>query len=69
MDDSRDLIDRLCTLAGMIMEDASADAVVLDARAEELQSRIEGIRSSATDAASLTEAAIVVARRFNTMRI
>jgi hypothetical protein len=27
MDDERELIDRLCTAAGMIMEDASADAV------------------------------------------
>jgi hypothetical protein len=61
MDDRRDLIEQLCTLAGMIFEDASAAAISIGP-APGLQQKIERIRSAAQDAEKLAEAALVVLR-------
>lgn len=63
MDDAKDLIDRLCTLAGMIMEDASAEAVAIETDRNKLTSKIRTIRNSAADVATLADAAMVVLRR------
>ena len=63
MDDDRELIDRLCTKAGMIMEDASAEAVVIGQGPDQLREKLEKIRKSAADAATLTAAAAVVFER------
>lgn len=64
MDEDKDLIDRLCTLAGMIMENVSAEAVGIEAGRDRLSAKIERIRNSATDVAALADAAAVVLRRF-----
>ena len=63
MDDSKDLIDRLCTLAGTIMEDAAAEAISIGANRDRLELKIGRIRSSAMDAATVADAAMVVLRR------
>lgn len=62
MDESRDLIDRLCTRAGMIMEDVSVVAIVTG-RESDAASRIEQIRVAAADIGALAEAASVILRR------
>lgn len=62
MDDTRDLIDRLCALAGMIMEDVSAVAI-LTGGATDAAAKIEQIRAAAADIAILAEAASVLLGR------
>ncbi len=62
MDDARDLIDRLCTIAGMIMEDVSAMAVVID-EAILRGEKIRIIRTASQDIDVLAEAASVISRR------
>ena len=63
MDETKDLIDRLCTLAGMIMEDASAEALAIESGRDKLATKIGRIRNSAADVAALSNAAMVVLRR------
>lgn len=62
MDDSRDLIDRLCAWAGMIMEDVSAIAILTRSQGDAAL-RIEQIRVAAADIGTLAEAASVILRR------
>ena len=62
MDDSRDLIDRLCTRAGIIMEDVSPVAILTRGECDDA-SRIEQIRAAAADIAVLADAASVILRR------
>lgn len=62
MDDTRDLIDRLCAWAGMIMEDVSGVAILTDGESDAAP-RIEQIRAAAADIAILAEAASVLLRR------
>jgi hypothetical protein len=60
MDHRQDLIDRLCTIAGMIFEDASATAILRSSDEDGPLDRIERIRRAAADAGKLAEAALVV---------
>lgn len=62
MDDSRDLIDCLCTWAGMIMEDVSTVAILTGAEGD-AASKVEQIRAAAADIRVLAEAASVILRR------
>lgn len=62
MDDAKELVDRLCTLAGMILEDASAQAISIGER-DQLRSKLRTIRSAAADAVILADAAVVVLER------
>lgn len=62
MDDADDLIDHLCTLAGMIMEDVSAIALTID-QATERRKKIGIVRAASQDIAALAEAASVISRR------
>ena len=62
MDDAQDLIDRLCTHAGMIMEDLSATAILAQAKSDR-RAKIRLIRSAGEDIAALADAAEVLARR------
>ena len=62
MDDIRDLIDRLCTWAGMIMEDVSPVAISTGGESDAAL-RIEQIRAAAADIGALAEAASVILRR------
>lgn len=61
MDDTRDLIDHLCTRAGMIMEDVSAIAILAGGESD-AASRIDRIKAAAADIAVLAEAASVILR-------
>lgn len=63
MDNERELIDRLCTAAGMIMEDASAVAVDIGQDTNQLRAKLEGLRRSAADVVSLLDAATVAYER------
>ena len=63
MDDRQDLIDRLCTIAGMILEDASADAISGSVGDEATFARIDLISRAACDASKLAAAALVVLQR------
>ena len=63
MDDERELIDRLCTHAGMIMEDASAHAVDISQDADQLRTKLEGLRRSAADVAIIIAAAAALLER------
>lgn len=69
MDDTRELIDRLCTLAGMLMEDASAEAISIEWAGISLTSGLTRIRNSAADAATLALGALVVLRRSAELRM
>lgn len=62
MDDAQDLIDRLLTLAGMIMEDASAIALVIE-NGGDRTARIGTTAQAAKDVSALTMAAEVTLRR------
>lgn len=62
MDDAQDLIDRLCTHAGMIMEDVIPTAISAGARFDRSK-KIQLIRTASQDMAALANAAEVVARR------
>jgi hypothetical protein len=61
MDDTDKLIDLLCTLAGMIMEDVSPLAVTVGAKVDRNE-KIKVIQAAAQDIAALAAAATVVAR-------
>ena len=62
MDDAQDLIDRLLTLAGIIMEDASAVALVIE-NGGDRTARIAATAQAAGDVSALTMAAEVALRR------
>jgi len=57
MNDERELIDRLCTAAGMIMEDASACALDISQDADHLGAKLQGLRRSAADVMIIIAAA------------
>lgn len=63
MDGRQDMIDRLCTLAGMIFEDASAEAIAPRVEDRSSPARIEKISKAASDASKLAAAALVVLQR------
>ena len=68
MDDTQELIDRLCTWVGMIMEDVSAIAILRSGESD-ATSRIEQIRAAASDIGILAEAASVILRRGEIRRL
>lgn len=57
MDDTRELVDRLCTLVGMILEDASAEALLIGGSRGQAGLRLQKIRKAASDAIILADAA------------
>ena len=59
MDDMKELVDRLSTLAGMILEDASADALSIEEVAGRLREKLQRIRKAGADATILADAATV----------
>lgn len=59
MDDTKELIDRLCTLAGMILEDATAEALSIDEDRGYLREKLQRVRNAAADVAVLADAAVV----------
>lgn len=59
MDDMKELVDQLCTLAGMILEDASADALSIEGVGGRLREKLQRIRKAGADAAILADAATV----------
>ena len=63
MDNAQDLIDRLLTLAGMIMEDASAVALVIE-NGGDRTATIAATGQAAKDVSALVMAAEVALRRF-----
>ena len=60
--ESTDVINRLLTLAGTIMEDGSAIAIV-NAGPEKLPDRLDAVRSAGHDLLALAKAIDVVRRR------
>jgi hypothetical protein len=63
MTDAIELIDRLCTFAGMILEDVHEVALVRNASASPTI-RIEMIQAAASDVVMLARAAEVIRVRF-----
>lgn len=63
MDDRQDLIERLCTIAGMIFEDVSATAIASATDGERASEKIAHIKQAAADAEALANAASVLRRR------
>ena len=61
MNEGRELIDRLCTAAGMIMEDVVEQAIV-SGPAAKLPPRIAAIEQAGRDIVSLARAAAVLSR-------
>ncbi len=62
-EDAEQLIGRLCTAAGTLMEDALPAALFRPASAEEITSNLATLGVMAADIAALIGAAEVVARR------
>lgn len=62
MDDAEQLIERLLTAAGMIMEDAAEVALIRD-NANPVPDRIAAITMAGNDIAALACAAAIIARR------
>ncbi len=60
MDNIKELVDRLRTLAGMILEDASAEALLIGESRVQARLKLQRIRKAAADAMILADAAIVV---------
>lgn len=60
MDDSDDLVERLLVLAGGLMEDASAVAVLCEDRP--LDQRVAVVRQAALDVGALVQAMGVIQR-------
>jgi hypothetical protein len=59
-----ELIRALCTRAGMIMEDAASQAIILSPGSrQKLARNIEALRSAAADCQALLTAAVALARR------
>lgn len=63
-EDAEQLVARLCTAAGMLMEDALPTALFRPASVEEIASNLATLRVMTADIAALIRAAEVVARRF-----
>ena len=63
MDDAQTLIDQLTTLAGMIMEDASAVAVAVGSGVDQ-SAKLKDLAAAARDVSTLTMAAEGAMRRF-----
>jgi len=63
MNDRKDLAERLCTLAGMIFEDASEIAISSSPDYEHAVARSELVRKAAEDSRVLADAALVVLGR------
>lgn len=64
MHDKNDLINRLLTIAGMIMEDEAAVALI-DDPTKSCEQRISSIQAGALDIAAIAAAAKVIARRYH----
>ncbi len=62
-EDAQQLVARLCTVAGMLMEDTLPTALFRPARVEEITSNLATLSAVAADKAALIGAAEVVARR------
>lgn len=62
MDGEPELIDQICTIAGMIMEDASVAATVRDATPS-VEARIASIAAAGRDIVVLAAAAEVLVQR------
>jgi hypothetical protein len=63
--DARELIWRLCTAAGMIMENASASAICRPpTHHADLLSHLESLSRSGADVRMLAAAAAVISERF-----
>jgi hypothetical protein len=62
-EDAEQLVVRLCTVAGMLMEDALPTALFRPASVEEITSNLATLSATAADIAALIGAAEVVARR------
>lgn len=60
MDDADDLVERLLVVAGGLMEDASAVAVLLDGGS--VDQRVAVVRQAARDVIALIEAMTVIRR-------
>ncbi len=60
MDYTKELVDRLRTLAGMILEDASAEALLIGKNRDQARLKLQRIRKAAADATILADAAMVV---------
>ena len=63
MDVARDLIERLCTVAAMIMED-EIEAALVHSPTGALGARIEAISRAGRDISGLAGAAAVIVRRW-----
>ena len=61
MDDANALVDRLCELAGTIMEDISVTAVSVG-KTEDRATKIEAVRAAGADIAALGQAASTIMR-------
>ncbi|MEG3089180.1 hypothetical protein [Sphingomonas sp. PB4P5] len=66
MTNTTELIDRLCTFAGMLLEDVHEVALVRSASSS-AGTRIEMIRSAASDAVVLARAAEVIRARYGSI--
>ena len=62
-EDASDLVARLCTVAGMIMEDVLPMALVRPSDLAETEGNLASLRQAGLDTAALAAAAEVVARR------
>lgn len=62
-DNAEELVARLCTVAGILMEDALPTALLRPADAEAITSNLATLRVMAADVGPLVGAAEVVARR------
>jgi len=65
MNDAQDLISKLCTLAGMIMED-TVDVAIVGSGTVEPRDRIRAIADAASNVQILAAAADVVLARSST---
>ena len=64
MDDSNELVQRLTTLAGILMEDSSPEAVsVLPKVPADAEARLAELEEAMRDAAVLLQAARILQRR------
>ena len=64
MDETNELVARLCTAAGIIMEDTSPIAVSrLSPKAEKVRATLSNLEQATRDANLLVQAAQVLARR------
>jgi hypothetical protein len=62
-EDAEQLVFRLCTVAGMLMEDALPTALFRPASVAEMTGNLAMLSAMAADVAALIHAAEVVARR------